>query len=306
MADYKVVRDNEYGFLRIDPTPSREEVARFYKEEFYSTEYKAFNDSTLEAQEEALEFNRTRYRQLLEIALPNEDQRAGKKLFDIGCGFGDLLKYASEQGLECSGVEASPEAAEHLRSLGFDIRIGDIESDYPNRGQRYDVVTLLNVLEHLRDPARMIRFIGRELLAPDGTLVVEVPNDFNSFQKAADAEHGLGEWWIAPPGHLNYFNPDSLTRLLEGSGYEVADTLSSFPLEIFLLMGEVYVGDPELGKSCHLRRCKFEETLIKHGREKELLNLYRAFAGLNLGRQVICFAKPDPYMISEPARQTER
>ena len=42
---YRIARDPAYGFLRVDPTPSAEEVEQYYLNEFYSGEYKQFNDS---------------------------------------------------------------------------------------------------------------------------------------------------------------------------------------------------------------------------------------------------------------------
>jgi hypothetical protein len=53
---YKIVTDPKYGYLRVDPIPTPEEVERFYLEEFYSSDYKQFNDSSLEVQKEEQNF----------------------------------------------------------------------------------------------------------------------------------------------------------------------------------------------------------------------------------------------------------
>src|SRR3546814_3286306 len=81
---------------------------------------------------------------------------------------------------------------------------------------------------------------------PGGLLVIDVPNDFNEWQQVSRAAHDLDEWWVAPPAHLNYFSPSSLRAMLEGEGYDVRSLRSSFPLEMFLLMGDRYVGDASL------------------------------------------------------------
>jgi len=119
-----------------------------------------------------------------------------------------------------------------------------------------------------------------------------VPNDYNDFQLAGNEEHKLGHWWVCPPKHLNYFSATSLRSLLERCGYTVRKCVASFPLEMFLLFGDVYVGDQELGKKCHLARVRFETALRKCGKIDKLRRFYEALASLDIGRQVVAFAVP--------------
>ena len=98
--------------------------------------------------------------------------------------------------------------------------------------------------------------------------------------------HGLNDWWVAPPAHLNYFSANSLQMTLEGCGFEVKLAVASFPLEIFLLFGDCYVGNAQLGKQCHMKRVEFEKNLRNLGYEDKLRDFYEALAKINLGRQV--------------------
>jgi len=134
--------------------------------------------------------------------------------------------------------------------------------------------------------------IKAELLKEDGLLIVSVPNEYNDFQIAANEEYGLKEWWVTPPNHINYFSATSLKHLLERCGYEVKLSESSFPLEMFLLMGDVYVGDQGIGSECHKRRVKFESVLRKHGKLEKMYKLYEGLAELDLGRAVTVYAEP--------------
>ena len=118
-----------------------------------------------------------------------------------------------------------------------------------------------------------------------------MPNEFNDFQTAGRDVHGLNDWWVAPPNHLNYFSKDSLVYFLESIVFSVEICESSFPLEMFLLFGENYVKDGKLGSQCHKKRVKFEENLRKNGKTGTLKNFYRALASLNLGRQISVFCK---------------
>jgi hypothetical protein len=63
-------------------------------------------------------------------------------------------------------------------------------------------------------------------------------------------------------------------------------------MELFLLIGDVYVGNGELGKVCHQKRVRFESLMRKYGKGKKLIEFYRALAELDLGRQVVCYAAP--------------
>jgi hypothetical protein len=58
-------------------------------------------------------------------------------------------------------------------------------------------------------------------------------------------------------------------------------------------MGDVYVGDSDLGKKCHNKRVMFERLMRKHGKTKKLNQLYKAFADCDLGRQVTLYATPE-------------
>jgi len=121
-------------------------------------------------------------------------------------------------------------------------------------------------------------------------IIIDVPNEFNVFQMAGRDIHGLSDWWVAPPAHLNYFSRDTLHNLLEGCGYEVKLAEASFPLEMFLLFGDCYVGNSSLGKQCHMKRVEFENNLRRLGHDGKLRDFYQALAGLNLGRQVKIYA----------------
>lgn len=54
---------------------------------------------------------------------------------------------------------------------------------------------------------------------------------------------------MSPPEHINYFNFESITRLLERNGFSIIEITSTFPLELFLLMGDNYIGNNEIGKT---------------------------------------------------------
>ncbi len=290
---YTLVRDPDYGFYRIQPTPTRAEIARFYADEFYSADYVRFNDSALEVQRRDKDYWDGHFGDVCAaVAEAAGRSLAGLDVLDVGCGWGEALLYFQRQGMSPFGFDPAPEAVAHARKHGVNAEVvTDMERMDVFGGKRFDVVSLLNVLEHLADPVAVLREIRDRVLKPGGVIVIDVPNEFNDFQVAADDLHHLEQWWIAPPAHLNYFSGDSLGRLLENLGFEVKVKEASFPLEMFLLFGDKYVGDAELGRKCHEKRMAFERNLRSIGKEDVLRRFYRMLAECNLGRQVLVAAR---------------
>ena len=118
-----------------------------------------------------------------------------------------------------------------------------------------------------------------------------VPNDYSPFQDALRTACDLPPWWVAPPHHVNYFDFDSLAGLVARCGFEVLRRDATFPIDMFLLMGDNYLGNDELGRACHARRMRFETNLDKAGKGEVKRRLYGALAELGLGREVQILAR---------------
>jgi hypothetical protein len=116
-----------------------------------------------------------------------------------------------------------------------------------------------------------------------------VPNDFNRLQAAARERIGR-DWWIAIPDHLNYFDHESIARVLGGIGLEVVDRSADFPMELFLLLGDDYTSDPEIGAACHELRRAFELSLAPQARRA----MGRRWAAGGIGRNAFVVARRRP------------
>jgi SAM-dependent methyltransferase len=137
------------------------------------------------------------------------------RLLDFGCGSGSWLARMQRQGWDVTGVEMSAEAAERGRKeLGVPILTGTL----PHRdlaSRQFDVITMWNSLEHVHEPAETLAE-ARRLLAPEGKLLVSVPNLASlSFRWFGEAWYGLDL-----PRHLVHFTPDTLTRMLRLAGFQ--------------------------------------------------------------------------------------
>jgi SAM-dependent methyltransferase len=145
------------------------------------------------------------------------------------------------------------------------------------------------VLEHLPDPRSTFGLVDA-LLRPGGLVCTVTPNGYSPFQDTPRRVCGFEPWWVAPLHHLNYFSFDSLHRLLS-SCFELVWEQATFPIDLFLLMGDDYVGDGELGRACHARRKAFELNLERAGLGQLSRDLYRALARLGLGREIVMVAR---------------
>jgi SAM-dependent methyltransferase len=137
------------------------------------------------------------------------------RLLDIGCGFGLLLDEARSRGYETLGIELSRDAAAHARgALGLDVR--EIPLEEVDDPDGFDVVTLVDVLEHLEDPVGGIaRCAG--LLRPGGVLCVATPDPSSLAARLAGSR-----WWGYVPAHTCLLPRRTLRELLGAQGLVVS------------------------------------------------------------------------------------
>jgi SAM-dependent methyltransferase len=281
---YDIVDCVMCGFRHVVPLPDAAKLEHAYREAYYRDEKPTFLSHAGEDQEWA-ELAQNDRLEIFERLLGSERRR----LLDIGSGPGFFLKTAKARGWRVLGIEPSRQAAAHARNLGLEVAEGFFNAETAPGLGRFDAIQLNNVLEHVPDPIEIL-ILARDLLQKGGVLCVNVPNDFSPFQIAARASLNLPEWWIAPPHHLNYFDFASLSGLMERLGLRIAERMTSFPMEAFLLMGENYTSDPATGRACHNRRKRFDQALEAAGLKETRRAFYRALAGAGLGREAVVIA----------------
>jgi SAM-dependent methyltransferase len=141
-------------------------------------------------------------------------RRAGR-LLEIGCAYGFFLQEAKRY-FTVAGIELAEDAAAYCRRRGLAVDTGTAD-DVERSGGPFDVIALLDVIEHLPDPYATIASLTRAL-APGGVIVLTT-GDFASL-----AARALGAAWrlMTPPQHLWFFTPRSMERLAAGAGLEIA------------------------------------------------------------------------------------
>jgi len=165
------------------------------------------------------EGNMAHYRRLLE-RIERCGPNARRRLLDVGCATGAFLSAARQRGWAVRGVEIGVASVDYARSrLGLDVERGSLYMfDAPNAS--FDLVAMLEVVEHLEHPADSFRRIHR-LLASGGLLLLTTPNFDSLFRRLFGVR-----WWVVncEDEHIVLFNRATLARMLECHGYEVVDT----------------------------------------------------------------------------------
>lgn len=157
------------------------------------------------------------------------------KLLDVGCSTGFFLDYASRKGWEVFGCELSENSANIARSRGnSEIAIGSFpDIGYPSR--YFDVVTMWDVVEHVREPALFVSEAFR-VLRPGGLLALSTPN-YDSLTRMM-----IGARWeaIIPSRHLQLFTPKTLKMLvcLQGGWVRACKTVDVNPWDILMALAK--------------------------------------------------------------------
>jgi 2-polyprenyl-3-methyl-5-hydroxy-6-metoxy-1,4-benzoquinol methylase len=137
------------------------------------------------------------------------------KLLDVGAATGFFANLAKNKGFEVTGVELSDFAAQKGRAKGLNIISGDIFSAKFS-SEYFDIITLLDVIEHVPNPKTTLEEAKR-ILKPGGLLTINTPDAQSLWAKT------LGPRWqlIMPPEHINYFSPQNMSDYLSQSGFKV-------------------------------------------------------------------------------------
>lgn len=213
-------RQCQLGYLR--PEVDDLTIRNIYSSgDYFSEGGSGYED--YEGQETSL---RLTFRKLLKSM--ERQKVVGGSLFEIGCGFGYFLDEAREFFLNVSGTEMDPIALKRSQSQGVEVKLSSLEdlSDL----EQFDVVCMIQVIEHISDPAVAIQKM-KSLIKPGGALLLVTP-DFNSPLRMV-----LRRRWPSYkiPEHVFYFNKHSLSKILNDNGCDKITWLKyphAFPLKL--------------------------------------------------------------------------
>lgn len=202
-AAWGMRRCTQCGLLAPMNPPSSRDFTTWYETEYW----KYFSEEQAGTERDNLYMHA--------LALMDRELPGRGTVLDVGCGGGRFLSLCQADGWKAAGVEPSPEAAAHARRRGIEVhgRSWPVPS-LPD--ESFDVVTFINVLDHLPDPFEALRE-ARRVLKPGGLLYVRVPNaPLHAWLRRLLAHEGLGRMAVL---HLYGFGRRTFKLLLPRFGF---------------------------------------------------------------------------------------
>lgn len=214
---YDVKRCCHCGFRWLSPRPTVDANIELYSEENYFDGQNAVEKYSQLAKERAPYF-RSRLQKIESYFKSNRQL----DILEIGSATGEFVVEAKKIGHRCVGLEFSDDARSQANSkYGIELRSQPVESF---EGSQFDVIHMNHVLEHLPFPNKTLKECNR-ILAPQGLLVLEVPQQFTNDLDRLKVVLGLQRnprFDAYSIHHTYFFTPVTLRRLIEGSGFDVA------------------------------------------------------------------------------------
>jgi SAM-dependent methyltransferase len=218
---FQVAECAECRLIRLAPQPSPAELPGYYPPNYWFAPQSGAADQLEQRYRRFVLRDHLRFveRAIREVA--ELEQGEPGVILDVGCGGGLFLEVLDERGArkdgrKLAGLDFSLDAANMTWwRAGVPAVCGTL-SRPPFAPGSCAIVTMFHVLEHLYDPGRYLEG-ARQLLAPEGRLIVQVPN------AACWQFLLLGERWsgIDVPRHLIDFRLKDLDTLLDTCGFEV-------------------------------------------------------------------------------------
>ncbi len=235
----------------MSPRPSPQAMADYYAD---SEDYRFWCTHVFPASEPARreKIHRPRLERIVDACRRYSVGRA--TLMEIGAGFGTFCSLARETGAfdRVVAVEPMPDLARACRERGLTVIDQPVEKITDERGS-VDVAVAFEVIEHLFDPRVLMDQCAR-MIVPGGLLALTCPNgegfDIAMLGATSGAIH---------PGHVNLFNPASLSLLAETCGFEVLEVGTPGRLDAEMVRKAVREGEFDISKDWFLQRVLVEQ-----------------------------------------------
>ena len=284
----RVFRCEECTLIFLDP--QKKDWEKYYREE-YRQEHTPVQNTKVSA------------RELFDIYLPFQEARVAKgrkylkrtmHVLDIGSSTGHFLRAIKPYVKEVVGNEYNSEYAKFANEeLGITTHTARLEKTGLRKGS-FDLISVLEVLEHVDEPLSFLKRIG-EYLKPSGILYIEVPNLSESLLSLF-AVPGYGEFYYREP-HLFYYSPKTLRLLLAKAGFAGRIKASGFEPNFlnqlhWIMENKPQKSDAEVYAPPKLPFRSAANPLLRRRMERLLTRLnreYRAFLDTNLLSSHIIF-----------------
>lgn len=219
---YQAKQCSSCSFVFLHPRLTAEELGVLYSDEYFLHDGADFGAHSATDYETAAIKGSVKFPEIL--GWIKRFKPAGS-FFEVGCGMGYFLNYAREQGYSVSGIEYARLGVKTCsEKFGLDVVQSSLE-DFSPPSDKFDVLFMGDVLEHLLEPLKML-MKARTMLKPSGIVALEVPSTFNSvtgrFAVAGYRLLGVKKKMSMPPYHVNEFTPSTLRTIILKAGFNNA------------------------------------------------------------------------------------
>jgi 2-polyprenyl-3-methyl-5-hydroxy-6-metoxy-1,4-benzoquinol methylase len=158
-----------------------------------------------------------------------------RSLLDVGMGYGIFAEEISKLGYfnTVVGIEPSPSLAVVCKKKGFEVIRLPVEK-VDSAGEMFSVAVSFEVIEHVASPKKFVTAIGR-LLMKGGCIILSTLN-LHGFELLSLWDKSES---VFPPHHINFFNPNSLSLLLERCGFHVIRAFTPGKLDVDIVMNHI-------------------------------------------------------------------
>jgi len=163
-------------------------------------------------------------------------QGGGRRLLDVGAAHGYLAAALRSQGFRVTGIEADGVLGEEAAKHCDEFLLLDLDGPLPEFAQPFDLMVFGDVLEHLKDPAAVLREFANSL-KDDGAAIISLPNVANIYVRV-NLLFGRFEYQdrgLLDRTHLRFFTRSSFRRFLHETGLEI-ETLTATPIPLPLVV----------------------------------------------------------------------
>ncbi len=190
--------------------PKVQDSGKIYQKKYFCGSEKSFGYSDYDGDKKIIVENFVEYLKKINKFSPIKG-----RMLDVGAATGNFVELAASNGWFAEGIEVSENAAYRANRHNLNVMCGDFETHYFDT-EIFDMVTLLDVFEHLANPeAAMVKV--QKILKNNGLVVINTPDSSSFLAKF------FGRSWhsIVPPEHLTFFSPKSIEILLRRNNFEV-------------------------------------------------------------------------------------
>jgi 2-polyprenyl-3-methyl-5-hydroxy-6-metoxy-1,4-benzoquinol methylase len=213
----KVFKCRDCNLIYIYPKPNENELHNMYQNWHGSHQYE------LNQYGEKYLFNN--------ILLSIKKRGYSGKILDIGSSYGFFLDSARKEGFTVKGLEIANEPFNYSKNvLGLDVDNMTLdEANYPDNN--FDILTMLNVLEHVSNPFNILCEAWRITKSP-GLILIVVPNALLAYpyfilSRKLGVEAFVPTSAYTVPSHLTIFSPFSIKNMLTKSGWKVVSIMNA-------------------------------------------------------------------------------